>query len=143
LPLIINQLAECRIVDYRIKGYRPYQPWNTSEVKDNDLCYYNFEWLAINEETSAAEPKLENRIVKIPVFCDDYEMFKQNMPYQSWENKVIGRIKKSNFIAVGFHDCYAECWLPHYSNFLKKIGSIGQIKTFDEVANQVFLANTI
>lgn len=143
LPPIINQLAECRSVDYRIKGYRHYQPQITSEVSDNDLCYYNFEWVAIDEKTPGAKPTLQNRVVKIPVFCDDYEMYQHNIPYETWENKVIERIKQSDFVALGLHDCYANYWLSHYSNFLEKISALGQLRTFDEVAYQVFWANAI
>ncbi len=143
LPPVFNQLSECRSVDYRIKGYRPYQPKATFEVSDNDLCYYNFEWIAIDEKTPGARPILQNRVVKIPVFSDDYETYKHNLPYEAWEHKVIERIKQSNFVALGLHDCYASYWLSHYSQFLEKISSLGQLKTFDEVANLVFWTNAI
>jgi hypothetical protein len=136
-------LSECRSVDYRIKGYRPYQPKVTSEVSDNDLCYYNFEWIAIDEKTPGARPILENRVVKIPVFCDDQEIYKRNMPYETWERKVIKGVKENDFVALGLHDCYARYWLPHYSDFLEKMRSLGQLKTFNEVADQVFWANAI
>lgn len=141
LPLITNQFAECRSIDYRIKGYRHYQPKITSAISDKDLCYYNFEWISIDEKTPGTRPILENRVVKMPVFCDDQEIFKRNMPYETWERKVIESIKQSNFVALGLHDCYASYWLPHYSKFLERISSLGQLRTFDEVANQVFFAN--
>jgi len=134
LSLIINQFAACRSVDWRIKGYRHYQPKITSEVSDNDLCYYNFEWIAIDEKALGTKPTFQNRIVKIPVFCDDYEMYKHNVSYETWEKSVIDRIKQSN---------YADYWLSQYSTFLDKIKSMGQLKTFNEVADQVFLANSI
>lgn len=143
LPPIINQFAACRSVDWRIKGYRHYQPKITSEVSDNDLCYYNFEWIAVDEKTLGAKPILQNRVVKIPVFCDDYEMYKHNLPYEAWEYKVIERIKQSNFTAIGLHDSNANYWLSHYENFLNKIISMGQLKTFNEVADQVFWNNAI
>jgi hypothetical protein len=143
LPLIVNQLAECQSVDYRIKGYRPYHNKPTSKISDRDLCYFNFEWTTIDEKTTGAKPTLENRIVKIPVFCDGHEMYHHNVPYETWENKVVERIKQSRFVAVGLNDCYAHYWLPHYSKFLERINTLGQLKTFNEVANQVFLANAI
>ena len=142
-PPVINQLAACRNVDWRIKGYRHYQPKLTSEVSDKDLCYYNFEWIAIDEKTPGVKPTLQNRVVKIPVFSFDYEMFKHNVSHETWEKRVIERIKQSNFTAIGLHDCYANYWLSNYSQLLGKISSLGQLKTFDEVADQVFLSHSI
>jgi len=138
---VINQFAACRSADWRIKGYRHYQPGNASDVSDKDLCYYNFEWIAIDEEAPMAEPALQNRVVRIPVFCDDSEMHNPNEAFEAWEERVIERIKQSKFTAIGVHDCYGKYWLPHYAAFLDKIESMGQLKTLDEVADQVFLAN--
>ena len=143
LPPIINQFSACRSVDSRIKGYRHFQPKRTSEVRDSDLCYYSFEWIAIDDNTPGAEPKIQNRMVKIPVFCHDYGMHKHNVTYKTWEKTVIERIKQSNFTAIGLHDCYSNYWLSHYPSFLEKICSLGQLKTFNEVADKVFLANSI
>lgn len=140
---VINQLAECRNVEYRIKGYKHYESQISYEIKDNDLCFYNFEWLATDEKTTGAEPILQNRIVKIPIFYDDQEMYKKNIPYRIWEKKIIEGIKKRKFVAIGLHDCYAHYWLTNYADLLRKIGCLGQFKTFNEVANQVFLANAV
>ncbi|MDM8542629.1 hypothetical protein QUF90_16260 [Desulfococcaceae bacterium HSG9] len=143
LPPVINQFAECRNIDWRIKGYRHYQPEITSEVSDYDLCYYNFEWIAIDDKTPGAKPALQNRTVKIPVSCDDSEMYKQSVSYETWEKTVIDRIEQSNFTAICLHGSYTNCWLPHYSKFLEKISSLGQLKTFNEVADQVFWSHSI
>jgi len=143
LPPIINQLAECRNVDWRIKGYRHYQPQKISAVSDYDLCYYNFEWIAIDEKLPEAKPTLQNRVVKIPVFCDDYEINKHHLSYEGWEKKIVERIKQSDFTAISLPDYNANYWLSHYSNFLEKVRSLGQLKTFEEVADQVFLDNAI
>ncbi|MCP4108211.1 MAG: hypothetical protein GY749_22150 [Desulfobacteraceae bacterium] len=143
LPLIINQFSACRRIDWRIKGYRHYQPETASGVSDLDLCYYNFEWIAINEETIEAKPTFQNRVVKIPVSCDDSEMYKHNVSYETWEKTVIDRIRQSNFTAIGLHDSHAGYWLPYYSSFIKKISSFGQLKTFNQVADQVFMSHSI
>ena len=41
-----DQLAYCREIDYRIKGYRATQSKITAELTDENLCFHNFEWLA-------------------------------------------------------------------------------------------------
>lgn len=143
LPPITNQFAECRNIDWRIKGYRHYQPKITSGESDHDLCYYNFEWIAIDDETPGTNPTLQNRVVKIPVFCDDSEMYKQNVSYETWEKTVIDRIRQSNFTAIGLHGSYANYWLPYYSNLIKKISFFGELKTFNEVADQVFWSHSV
>ena len=143
LPIVINQFAACRNVGWRIKGYRHYQPSLNSEVGDKDLCYFNFEWIAIDEKTPGAKPTLQNRVVKIPVFSDASEMYKHNVPYDIWETTVIDRIKQSNFSVIGLHGSYANYWLAQYSEFLEKISSLGKLKTLNEVADQVFLSHSI
>jgi len=142
LPPVINQFAACRRVDWRIKGYRHYQPKNNLEVRDADLCYFSFEWIAIDDK-NIETPMLQNRVVKIPVFSNYYDRHKQNGPFETWENAVIERIKKSDFTAIGLHDSHADSWLPLYPDFLDKVGSLGQFKTFNEVADEVFFANSI
>ncbi len=143
LPLVINQFAACRRVDWRIKGYRHYQPETTSDVRDEDLCYYNFEWLAIDEEASMAEPFLQTRVVKIPVCCNERERREDAVSFAAWEGKVIDRIKQGSFTAIALHERDADYWLPHYAAFLGKIASLGQLRTFDEVADHVFLTGAV
>ena len=143
LPIVINQFAACRNIGWRIKGYRHYKPSLNSEMNDKDLCYYNFEWIAIDEKTPGAKPILQNRVVKIPVFSDGSEMYKHNVPYDIWETTVIDRIKQSNFSVIGLHGSYANYWLAQYSEFLEKICSLGKLKTLNEVADQVFLSHSI
>lgn len=143
-PKIVRQLEECRRVDYRIKGYRPPQSKITPELNDKNLCHHNFEWLASHRNTLAVKsPELQNRIVKIPVLFDDYGMYKRHKEYEIWEQKAIEMIKQNDFVAFGLHDCYAHYWLPHYRGFLEKIRALGEFKTFNEVANTVFLASTL
>jgi len=143
LPPIINQFAECRNIDWRIKGYRHYQPEPIENINDKDLCYYNFEWIAIDDKTPDAGPILQNRVVKIPVFCDIFEMHQSGISYETWEKAAVERIKQSNFTAIGLHGSYSSNWLPYYSDFVKTISSLGQLKTFNEVADHTFWSNSI
>jgi len=86
---------------------------------------------------------MQNRVVKIPIRFDDFEMYKQGLNYEQWERKALDRIIKQNeFVAFCLHDCYAHYWLPHYREFLKKIISLGKFKTLNEVANEVILCSS-
>ena len=137
-----RQLDKCRQVDYRIKGYRTPRSKITPDLNGENLCYYNFEWLASSSYSLKTEmPIMQNRIVKIPILFDDFDMYKSKMKYEEWEQKAIDRIKQNDFIAFGLHDCYAHYWLPHYREFLKKICELGKLKTLNEVANEVILCN--
>jgi hypothetical protein len=138
-----DQLAKCREVDYRIKGYRPPRSIITPELSDENLCFHNFEWLASSAYClGIISPEIENRIIKIPILFDDFELYRSRMNYEVWEEQAIQMINQHNFVAFGLHDCYSDYWLPHYGEFLKKISQLGRLKTLNEIADEVILVNS-
>jgi peptidoglycan/xylan/chitin deacetylase (PgdA/CDA1 family) len=140
----LDQLYRCRYVDMRIKGYRPPRSKITRELSDKNLCYRSFEWLASSKNSLGIElPEMRNRIVKIPIFFDDFKMYKLGTKYEDWEKEAIHNIKKHDFIAFCLHDCYGSIWLPYYREFLRKIRGLGNFKTLNEVANEVILSSSI
>ncbi|MEO8575714.1 MAG: hypothetical protein ABI556_03400 [Gemmatimonadales bacterium] len=137
-----DQLGRCRSIDYRLKGYRTPQSKITPELTDENLCFHNFEWLGSSTHSLGFdEPRLENRIVKIPIQFDDYPMFRNGQSYDAWENEAIETIENNRFVAFGLHDCYGELWLPRYAEFLEKIGRLGKLTTMNQVAGDLFLRN--
>ena len=131
-----NQLVQCRLIDKRIKGYRPPQSKITADLSDAQLNVYNFQWLASSVSSlRILHPQVENGIVKIPVLFDDYDLHTGKRSYQEWEERAVLAIKKNDFIAFGLHDCYSDHWLPRYGAFLEKISALGVFRTLDEVAS--------
>jgi hypothetical protein len=140
----LGQLDRCRQIDFQIKGYRPPQSKITPELTDGNLAFHNFEWLASSEYSLGMRvPELRNRIVKIPILFDDFEMYKSKMQYEDWEEKAIESIKQSEFVSFSLHDCYGHLWLPYYRGFLEKIMRLGELKTLNEVASNMILSNAI
>lgn len=138
-----DQLPNCRQVDYRIKGYRPPQSKITPELTDENLCFHNFEWLASSAHSlNITCPKIESGLVKIPILFDDYALYGENVKYEAWEQKALNTVRENHFVALSMHDCYAGYWLPHYRGFLQEIKALGKLKTLNEVANEVILANS-
>jgi len=142
----LGQLDKCRLIDYRIKGYRPPQSKITPALSDQKLAFHNFEWFASSAYSLRMKsPAMRNRIVKVPILFDDFKLYGGNMKYADWEEKAIkmiaGSIKTSGFVAFSLHDCYAHLWLPHYRGFLEKIRGLGRLKTLDEVAGEVILGS--
>ena len=138
-----DQLARVREVDYRLKGSRPAQSTITREFSDRRLSFHNFEWLASSAHSLGHRlPTLQNRIVKIPILFDDFEMYSRSLPYDDWEKKALQTVRQNEFVAFSLHDCYADFWLPHYERFLEKLGALGCFKTMDEVASETFFAST-
>ncbi len=138
------QLYKCKDVDYRIKGYRPPQSKITSELTTANLAFNNFEWLASSAHSlNIKKPILDSGIVKIPIMFDDYSMYKDKVSYQDWEDRAIRTVEENDFVAFCLHDCYAQYWLPHYKSFLNKISELGKFKTFNQVAEEEFLSNSL
>jgi hypothetical protein len=137
-----NQLALCRDVDYRIKGYRPPQSKITAELTDENLCFHNFEWLASSTYSLGIKtPELRRCIVKIPILLDDFDLYRHHVPYEQWEQHALADIERHDFFAISLHDCYGHFWLPHYEKFLKKMSRLGRFKTLDQVASETILAS--
>jgi len=138
---VSDQLAQVRAIDYRVKGYRPAQSRLTGELSDRRLCFHNFEWLASSAYSLGHRvPRVENRIVKIPILFDDFDMYRHGVSYDAWEHKAMQTVDQSGFIAFGLHDCYGDFWLPRYESLLGKLAGLGTLRTLDEVANRAILA---
>jgi hypothetical protein len=136
-----DQLVQVREIDYRIKGYRPAESKLTREISDKRLCFHNFEWLASSAYSFGfRSPRMKNRIVKIPILFDDFDMYKHGLPYDDWEQTAIEAIRRNDFVAFSLHDCYAHFWLPRYESFLGKVSVLGTLKTLNEVANETIFA---
>lgn len=136
------QLAPCRRVDYRIKGYRPPQSKITRELSDENLCFHNFEWLASSTYSLGIEnPVLQYRLVRIPIAFDDYALYNERMDWRTWEKQALKTIEENNFVAFSLHDCYGQFWLPHYERFLEKVSALGSLKTMNEVLNRILMSH--
>ena len=140
-PWFSDQLNQCRRIDYRIKGYRPPQSKITADISDDRLCFYNFEWLASSvSSVGLIQPRMVNRIVKIPILFDDFDLYKRGMRFEDWANHAINIIRRHDCVAFSLHDCYGDFWLPFYGRFLDEIRSLGEFKTLTEVSNEMILS---
>jgi len=136
------QLPACRKIDYRLKGYRAPRSVLTRELTPSTLCHYNFEWLASSASSFGhREPRLADRLVRVPILFDDFDLYRQSRPYPEWERSALDQIAAHDFVAFSLHDCYAAEWLPRYADFLKKVRDMGRLETLDQVAAETFLAH--
>ncbi|HEY3258212.1 MAG TPA: hypothetical protein VGJ64_05105 [Gemmatimonadaceae bacterium] len=139
-----DQLEACRGVDYRIKGYRPPQSLLRPELLGTSLHRRNFEWLATSVSSLGfEEPRLENRLVKIPILDDDFELHRGVITFEEWSRRSIDAIRNQDFVALSLHDCYASHWLPHYQQFLEEVKPLARLRTLDEVSGDLFIAGGI
>jgi hypothetical protein len=137
-----NQLPRCRDVDFRIPGYSPPRAILTSELTPDNLCFHNFEWLACSRHSLGLEhPELSERLVKVPVLTDDWPLYSKNIPYEEWEDSLFEEIGNRDFALIANHDCYGGMWMANYENFLKRLLSLGPLRTVEEVAHRVTLAS--
>lgn len=139
-----DQLARCRQVDYRLKGYRPPRSRMTSELSDRNLLFHNFEWLACSPQAlGSAVPELRDGLVRLPIACDDVALHTGAVQWQEWEEKALGLLADRDFVAIGLHDCYASHWLGGYHGFLERLGEMAELKTMDQVAADVTLESAV
>jgi hypothetical protein len=135
-----EQLARCRGIDYRAKGYRPPRSRLTAECADENLLHHNFEWLASSRYSLGfAAPRMTRGLVRLPIAFDDFALYKEGMPYADWERDALAAIEANDYVAFGLHDCYAPHWLPHYRRLLDRVQALGAITTLDAVAASVTL----
>ena len=136
----LDQLAQCRRLDYRIKGYRPPQSRIAADLRDERLLYHNFEWLASSSRSlGTRDPVLRNGIVKVPVHLDDFDLYGRRLTFEAWESEALAKIESHDVAVVSLHDCYAHLWLPQYRGFLERVAAIAQPRTLDQVAAEVTL----
>lgn len=134
------QLKLCRKVDYFLRGYRPPNSIITPELSNENLRFFNFDWLASSAESLGTRaPRFRGEIAFIPIHFDDYPLYRGDCSYDDWEARALSIIERNEFTAFGLHDCYATHWLPHYRSFLERVMAMGTLMTFDAVANDVFL----
>ena len=137
-----TQLDRCRMLDYRVKGYRPPQSKITAELADAHLAHHNVEWFATSRRSLGHEqPFMENGIVKIPVHLDDFDLYRHRLSFPEWESRAFELIENQEVTAIGLHDCYFEHWLPHYDGLLERLVRKGRLVTFDQLAAEVTFAH--
>lgn len=140
----LDQLAACRRVDYRIKGYRPPQSRIGPALADDNLLFHNVEWLASSPESLGLnEPELRNGIVRIPVHVDDFALYRRGEPFDTWRAALLETVAAHEVAVVSLHDCYAHLWLDRYPELLADLRGLGELRTLDELAADVLLAAAV
>ena len=136
------QLARCRMVDYRLKGYRPPQSVLEPGLTAQLLASFNFEWLASSARSlGSAQPELRGGIAWLPILFDDFDLHRGRCDYEAWERRALDRIQRHPYVALSLHDCYAPHWLARYAEFLRKVRDLGTVRTLDEVAADLMLSS--
>jgi peptidoglycan/xylan/chitin deacetylase (PgdA/CDA1 family) len=139
-----DQLALCRQLDYRIKGYRPPRSRITAELQDERLLHHNFEWFASSSSSlRTSSPVLQNGIVRIPVHLDDFDLYRERLTFDAWEVEALATIAHHEAAVISLHDCYADLWLPRYRSFLEKAVAVAEPRTLDQVAAETALAAAV
>jgi peptidoglycan/xylan/chitin deacetylase (PgdA/CDA1 family) len=137
-----GQLDRCRDVDYRIKGYRP-PGSNMTDLTDEQLAFYNFEWVASSRYSLRVDrPLLERGIVHVPILFDDFDLH-EGGAYAEWEHDALRALSRYPTAVFSLHDCYGDRWLPSYPALLRTIGGMGRLRTVDELAADVLLSQSV
>ena len=137
-----DQLARCRQVDYRIKGYRPPRSLIIRELSDKKLAYHNFEWLASSQKSLGADgPTMSRRLVRLPIALDDWPLYRGQLTYEQWERLLLTVVRERSFTAISLHDCYARWWLDRYPSLLERLAYQARLCTMDDVSAEVVLGH--
>ena len=137
------QLARCRLVDYRIRGYRAPQSVLAPELRDQSLCWQNFEWFASSAASLGMRlPSLRARLARLPIHFDDYGLHRGELTWDAWRTAALDMARQEPYVAFGLHDCYAPHWLPRYQALLDELAGLDgvRLRTLDDLANDLHLA---
>jgi peptidoglycan/xylan/chitin deacetylase (PgdA/CDA1 family) len=138
-----DQLAACRRIDYRIKGYRPPRSRIPDSLADENLLFHNFEWLASSVPSLGhSSPELRSGIVRVPVHVDDFALHRDRIPFDTWKAGVVATVARHDTSVVSLHDCYGHLWLDRYADLLDELSELGTLRTVDDVAGDVVLSAT-
>ena len=77
----------------------------------------------------------------VPILTDDWPLYSKKIPYEEWEDDLFAELESRDFALIANHDCYGSMWMANYERFLKRLTSLGTLKTVEEVAHRVTLAN--
>jgi peptidoglycan/xylan/chitin deacetylase (PgdA/CDA1 family) len=134
----VTQLARCRGLDGQVRGYRPPRSRLGPDTDETKLGWFSFEWLASSHRSLGfATPRLEHGVVKLPILRDDFALH-LGTDYDAWESDVLAVAGAAAPVAVvSLHDCYGDRWLPQYDELLGRLAGLGEIRTLDDVANDV------
>jgi hypothetical protein len=136
-----DQLAACRRIDYRRKGYRAPRSQVTAELTGDRPLFHNFEWLASSAfSLETPDPALQDGLVRIPIHFDDFPLYRSGVEFGAWEADALRRIAERDLVVFSLHDCYAHLWLSGYARFLDRIAGLGELRTLDDLAAAVILA---
>lgn len=140
----LDQLAACRRLDYRIKGYRIPQSRPTAELTAENLLFHNFEWLASSAYSLGfSEPRLQDGIVRVPVHIDDFDLYRRRLGFDAWKAAVLEAVASEETAVISLHDCYAHLWLDRYAELLDELAALGELRTLDELAAESVLAAAV
>lgn len=139
-----DQLHLCRKVDYRIPGYRPPQSKIGADLGDERLAFHNFEWLASGWRSLGVEgPTVIGGIVRLPILTDDHPLHTAAIEYDSWSRRILDRVARQGFSAIGLHDCYAPHWLGRFESFLDELCARAELRRMTDVANDLIRATAM
>jgi hypothetical protein len=134
-----TQLPKTRSIDLRVKGYRPPRGIITSELTDDALVLFDYEWLMSGAARFGfSDVRLTRGLVKIPVHIDDYLLHAKGFTFEQWLSRLQTIIADNRVVTLGLHDCYAKHWIDRYAAFLDHLGSIADFWTADDVLSYEF-----
>jgi hypothetical protein len=101
----------------------------------------DFEWLmSAALALGWSEPRLHGGVAYLPVHLDDYPLWTGRDDLTSWLSRLDQLLAEQSYVAVGLHDCYAQCWLDAYPHLLAHLGRRARIVTAEQVAAETYLA---
>jgi hypothetical protein len=134
-----RQLPKTRGIDRQVKGYRPPRGIITSELTDDELVLFDYEWLMSGAARFGfSDVRLTRGVVKIPVHIDDYLLHAKGFTFEQWLARLDAFGANNTVVTLGLHDCYAKHWIDRYPALLDHLGSIGDFWTADDVVSYEF-----
>jgi hypothetical protein len=134
-----KQLPKTRTIDLRVKGYRPPRGIITSELTDDALLLFDYEWLMSGAARFGfSDVRLTRGLVKIPVHIDDYLLQAKGFTFEQWLGRFQTFLADNSVVTLGLHDCYARHWIDRYPAFLDHLGSIADFWTADDILRYEF-----
>jgi hypothetical protein len=136
------ELAQCRSVDQRTKGYRLADARPAEAREAFELCYHKFDWLLVaGPRTNGALPALDRGVVNVPISLSDRAL--AGSECDTWVSELDAIVTAGRPAIVSLGETWSRLDLDRRRRLLERVPTQAAAKTCDQLAEAFILSRAL